>query len=70
MQVERRRSVGGASSVSKAKVTLQDLQALAPVVMAPPFPEELAGCVGVSMIHLLGKASAGVGVLAGATNRI
>ena len=66
MQVERRRNVNGATSASKAKVTLEDLLALEAItVESPPFPADAAGCSGVSVSHLLGKATAGVGVFIG-----
>ena len=57
-----------ATSASKAKVTMEDLCGLAPVVVeAPPFPQDAAGCTGVSLKGLLGKATSGFGVLAGDT---
>ena len=66
MQVERRRCVGGATSVSKAKVTLDDLRDLEVTLLeSPPFPVELKGCSGASVHHLLGKATAGFGVISG-----
>ena len=68
MQVERRRCVGGATSASKAKVTMEDLHSLPTIaVEAPPFPNAAAGFAGVSISGLLGKATAGVGILAGDT---
>ena len=66
MQVERRRCVAGATSASKAKVSMEDLRSLPLVVLeSPPFPADVAGCSGVSISGLLGKATTGVGVLAG-----
>eukprot|EP00966_Prymnesium_polylepis_P189591 4392997-Prymnesium_polylepis.1 len=68
MQVERRRCVAGATSASKAKVSMEDLRSLPPIVLqSPPFPADVAGCSGVSISGLLGKATAGIGVLAGDT---
>ena len=68
MEVERRRAVGDISSVTRAKLTLDDLKSHAPIaVTAPPYPADANGCSGLSIRHLLGKATSGVGVLQGDT---
>ena len=54
--------------MSRAKVTIDDLRSHAPVTVAsPPFLPDVEGCGGIRMSHLLGKATAGVGVIQGDT---